>query len=81
MRINLDICGALHVKITSKIALRPIYEPTMMLLIGMCISLTKKPMKPMMQKPMAVAIAIFWNSEIKKKNFAYTTKHQIHWQT
>lgn len=34
----------------------------MMLLIGMWISLTKKPMKPMIAKPMAVAIAIFWNS-------------------
>lgn len=39
-----------------------IYEPTMMLLMGMWISLTKKPMKPIMQKPIAVAIAIFWNS-------------------
>ena len=26
------------------------------------MSLTKKPMKPMMAKPIAVAIAIFWNS-------------------
>lgn len=33
-----------------------------MLLIGIWMSLTKNPMKPMMQKPMAVAIAIFWNS-------------------
>lgn len=40
----------------------------MMLLIGMWMSLTKKPMKPMMQKPIAVAIAIFWNSEIKRKH-------------
>lgn len=39
-----------------------IYEPTMMLLIGIWMSLTKKPMKPIIQKPMAVAIAIFWNS-------------------
>lgn len=38
------------------------YEPTMILLIGIWISLTKNPMKPMMQKPIAVAIAIFWNS-------------------
>lgn len=38
------------------------YEPTMILLIGIWISLTKKPMKPIMQKPIAVAIAIFWNS-------------------
>ena len=35
---------------------------TMMLLIGMWMSLTKKPMKPIMQKPIAVATAIFWNS-------------------
>ena len=38
------------------------YEPTMMLLIGMWMSLTKNPMKPMMAKPMAVAMAIFENS-------------------
>lgn len=34
----------------------------MMLLMGIWISLTKKPMNPMMAKPMAVATAIFWNS-------------------
>lgn len=38
------------------------YEPTMMLLIGMWMSLTKNPMNPIIQKPIAVAIAIFWNS-------------------
>jgi hypothetical protein len=42
------------------------YAPTMMLLMGMWISFTKNPMKPMMAKPMAVAIAIFWNSENKR---------------
>merc|ERR1719209_2312733 len=36
--------------------------PTMMLLMGMWMSLTKNPMKPMMAKPIAVAIAIFVNS-------------------
>lgn len=36
----------------------------MMLLIGMWINFTKNPMKPMMQKPIAVAIAIFWYSKI-----------------
>lgn len=40
-----------------------------MLLIGMWISFTKKPMNPIMQKPIAVATAIFWNSE--KKTFVY----------
>ena len=35
------------------------YEPTMMLLMGIWINLTKKPMKPMIAKPMAVAMAIF----------------------
>lgn len=35
---------------------------TMMLLIGMWISLTKNPIKPITQKPTTVAIAIFWNS-------------------
>lgn len=34
-----------------------------MLLIGMWMSLTKKPMNPMMANPMAVAMAIFWYSE------------------
>ena len=38
----------------------------MMLLMGMWMSLTKNPMNPMMANPMAVAIAIFWNSEKKK---------------
>ena len=36
--------------------------PTMMLLIGMKMSFTKKPMKPMMAKPIDVAWAIFVNS-------------------
>lgn len=34
----------------------------MILLMGMWMSLTKKPMKPMMANPIAVAMAIFWNS-------------------
>ena len=34
----------------------------MMLLIGMKMSFTKKPMKPMIAKPVAVACAIFENS-------------------
>lgn len=38
------------------------YEPTMMLLMGMWMSLTKNPMNPIIQKPIAVARAIFWNS-------------------
>lgn len=37
------------------------YE-TMMLLIGICISLTKKPMNPIIANPIAVAMAIFSNS-------------------
>ncbi len=43
------------------------YEPTMMLLIGIWMSLTKKPIKPIMAKPIAVAIAIFWNSNWVEK--------------
>lgn len=35
---------------------------TMMLLMGMWMSLTKNPMKPMIANPIAVAMAIFWNS-------------------
>ncbi len=38
----------------------------MMLLMGMWINLTKNPMKPMMAKPIAVAVAIFWNSAKRK---------------
>jgi len=38
------------------------YAPTMMLLMGMWINFTKNPMKPINAKPIAVAIAIFWNS-------------------
>ena len=38
------------------------YAPTIMLLMGMWMSLTKKPMKPMMPKPIAVAMAILENS-------------------
>lgn len=34
----------------------------MILLIGIWINLTKNPMKPMIAKPIAVAIAIFLNS-------------------
>ena len=33
-----------------------------MLLMGIWINLTKKPMKPIIANPIAVAIAIFWNS-------------------
>ena len=36
--------------------------PTMMLLIGMNMSFTKKPMNPMIAKPTDVACAIFENS-------------------
>ena len=36
---------------------------TKILLMGIWINLTKKPMKPMIAKPTAVAKAIFWNSE------------------
>lgn len=39
----------------------------MMLLMGMWISLTKNPMNPMIAKPMAVAMAIFWNSKLSTK--------------
>jgi len=38
-----------------------------MLLIGMWISLTKNPINPIIAKPIAVAMAIFWNSEINNE--------------
>lgn len=41
---------------------------TMMLLIGMWINFTKKPMKPIIANPIAVAMAIFWNSGLKTQN-------------
>ena len=44
--------------------------PTMMLLIGMNISLTKKPMNPMIAKPTDVACAIFENSASRGTNSA-----------
>lgn len=40
----------------------------MILLMGMWISLTKNPMKPIMAKPIAVAMAIFWNSKEQTKD-------------
>lgn len=43
----------------------------MMLLMGMWMSLTKNPMKPMMANPIAVAMAIFWNSRGKKSTKCY----------
>lgn len=42
----------------------------MMLLMGIWISLTKKPMKPIIAKPIAVAIAIFWNSVTLKRKIS-----------
>lgn len=45
----------------------------MMLLIGIWMSFTKKPMNPMIANPIAVAMAIFWNS----KTYTYTFKYQI----
>jgi hypothetical protein len=38
---------------------------TMMLLMGIWISFTKKPMNPIIANPIAVATAILWNSETK----------------
>jgi len=49
-------------ELTSPCRIPAIYDPTMILLMGMCISLTKKPIKPIIAKPIAVAMAIFWNS-------------------
>lgn len=51
---------------------------TMMLLIGIWISLTKKPMKPMMAKPTAVAKAIRWNSVFKYNSGCYSTCQILH---
>lgn len=37
----------------------PNNQDTMILLIGMCMSFTKKPIKPIIANPIAVARAIF----------------------
>lgn len=42
--------------------------PTMMLLMGMKMSFTKKPMKPIIAKPTDVACAIFENSADHESN-------------
>lgn len=47
---------------TNKATRRNAVTYTMMLLMGMWMSLTKNPMKPMIANPIAVAMAIFWNS-------------------
>lgn len=39
----------------------------MILLMGIWINLTKKPINPIIAKPIAVAMAIFWNSAKKKQ--------------
>lgn len=47
-----------------------IFTYTIILLIGIWINLTKKPINPIIAKPIAVAMAIFWNSaKNKRKNF------------
>lgn len=46
--------------------LKATFTYTIILLIGIWINLTKKPIKPIIAKPIAVAMAIFWNSGIKK---------------
>jgi hypothetical protein len=40
-----------------------------MLLMGMWINFTKKPMNPIIENPIAVATAIFWNSETRHLTF------------
>lgn len=50
-----------------------------MLLMGMWMSLTKKPMKPMMANPIAVAIAIFWNSGTKIMSNVNITNLEIYY--
>lgn len=44
----------------------------MMLLIGIWINFTKKPMNPIMANPIAVAMAIFWNSGFRKHKIYIT---------
>lgn len=41
----------------------------MMLLIGIWINFTKKPMNPIIANPIAVAMAIFWNSGFRNTKF------------
>lgn len=53
---------------SNSVKLKVIFTYTMILLIGIWINLTKKPINPIIAKPIAVAMAIFWNS-IKPKKF------------
>jgi hypothetical protein len=50
----------------------------MILLIGIKISFTKNPIKPIIRKPMLVAIAIFMNSENKKNIFEISNTLKKH---
>jgi len=47
--------------------------------MGMWMSFTKKPMKPMMAKPIAVAIAIFWNSKRQKNYIQFFLPFEAFW--
>jgi hypothetical protein len=49
---------------------------TMMLLIGMCTSLTKNPMNPIMANPIAVAITVRWNSVVGPGSTQHKTTKQ-----
>lgn len=66
--------STLHKNLTNKLTLKNVSwltsfnTYTMMLLMGMWMSLTKNPMKPMMANPIAVAMAIFWNSTRRQQS-------------
>lgn len=49
-----------------------------MLLIGIWINFTKKPINPIIAKPIAVAIAIFWNSANTKNKIQFRKPHVWH---
>jgi hypothetical protein len=62
IQINYENVTYLNTKLlTFKIAIK-------LYLLGMWINLTKKPMKPIIAKPTAVAKAIFWYSKNEEIN-------------
>ena len=56
---------------------RVIFHPTIMLLMGMWMSFTKNPMNPIMANPIAVAVAIFWNSARPRTFLTLFVVHKI----
>lgn len=67
----MGLAGLTNVLCKDLVKLRALFTYTIILLIGMWINLTKKPINPIIAKPIAVAMAIFWNSaKSNRKNLS-----------